>query len=74
MADDRKRYPRWARWIIDQIGHQLFVEYVWPFLKTLALGLLALIVAAWAFVKCFLVALKTVPAAKAAAMCACAFA
>lgn len=74
MAEDRKRYPRWVRWIIEQIGHHLFAEYVWPVLKALALGLLALIVAAWAFAKCFLVALKTVPAAKAVAMCACAFA
>ena len=74
MANDGKRYPRWVRWIIAEIGHQLFAEYVWPFLKALALGFLALVIAAWAFVKCFLVALKTVPAAKAAAACACTFA
>ena len=74
MGNDGKRYPRWVQWIIAEIGHQLFEEYVWPFLKALALGFLAMLAAAWVFMKCFLVALKTVPVAKAAAMCACAFA
>jgi len=74
MQDNKKRFPRWVRWVIAEIGHQLFEEYVWPFLKTLALAFWAKVIADWAFVKCFLVALKTVPAAKAAAACACAFA
>jgi hypothetical protein len=74
MPDNKKRYPRWVGWIIAEIGHQLFEEYVWPLLKDRARAFWALVIAAWTFLKCFLVALKTVPAAKAAAICACAFA
>jgi hypothetical protein len=71
MSDDR-RIPRWLRWILEQIGAELFHLYVWPWLKALALKGWALLKAAWAFMKCFWAAAKTATTVKAVAMaCAC---
>jgi hypothetical protein len=64
---NRKRIPFWLRFLAEQVGVELFHQYVWPFLKSLALGVWALIKAAVAWLKCYWAAAKTATGFKAAA-------
>jgi hypothetical protein len=65
---DKRGIPFWLRWAVDKIGEALFFQYVWPWLKALALKGWALLKAVWAFLKCFWAATKTVATVKAVAM------